>query len=79
MFNLRVTVDHQSADGPSRLSFTINNAPGQTLVEACTHQAEVFNAGLSKGRAMNVVTKGLVRVIPAHSVIQITVQPEDAD
>jgi hypothetical protein len=76
MFAFAVRIEYQAGEGPAWIGFTINDAPGDTEAEALAWQAEKFNSVLSRGGAITLTEPGQARVIPAHSVLQLTVRPE---
>lgn len=77
MPNVAVRIEYQAAEGPSWLGFTVSDGPGSTVAEACAYQADKLNSSLTNGKAitLNDGAAGTIRVIPAHSVFQILVQP----
>lgn len=74
-----VKLEYRTWQGPAWLSFTVNDGPGATAAEACAFQADKLNSSLSCGKAitLNDDAAGLIRVVPAHSVIQILVSPAE--
>lgn len=78
MFTVAVRLEYTTGEGPAWLGFTINS-PGSSAEDACTVQAGKFNASLSQGLALTLHDGELVRVVPAHSVLVVSVRPARAE